>query len=85
MTDTKNLAIAELVIYLVLLPAILFILYRHGLPGLLGWIFIVTFSALRIVSDGLAIGNSTGSAGSIINAIGLSPLMLAVSGIIHES
>ena len=84
MTETKTLAIVELVIYLVLLPAILFILYRHGLPGLLGWMFLVVFSSLRLASDGLEIGGSTSSGSSIINAIGLSPLMLAVSGIIHE-
>ena len=78
------MAIVELVIYLFLVPVILFILYRHGLPGFLGWIFLLAFSGLRLASDGLEIGNSTGSGGSIINAIGLSPLMLATSGIIHE-
>lgn len=88
MTATKTLAIVELVIYLIIVPVIVFILYHHGLPGLLGWIFLVAFSTLRIASDGIEIGNSnpgTSTGGSIINAIGLSPLMLTVSGIIHES
>jgi hypothetical protein len=91
--DPKTqLSIAELVIYLILVPIILYILIRHGKLGYLGWSFLIVFCGLRLASDGIQIGNhdnaakggSAGSSGAIINSIGLSGLLYSLSGIIHE-
>lgn len=89
---TTQLSIAELVIYLILVPIISYILVRHGKPGYLGWGFLIIFCGLRIASDGIQIGNhknaanggSVSSSGAIINSIGLSGLLYSLSGIIHE-
>ena len=91
--STTNLAIAELVIYIVLLPTVFFILIKHGKHGLFGWLFLIAFCILRIVADGLQINNhvqeSHGKAPSvtaaIVNSVGVFPLLLAISGIIHEA
>ena len=87
MTAITNLAIAELVIYLLLIPDIGYILYRHGRRGFLGWGFLVVYCVLRITSSGVQISdrNSTSNSGAILNSIGISALLMALSGIIHEA
>jgi hypothetical protein len=79
-----RLAIAELVIYIILLPIAVYILVRHGKPGYTGWGFFLVFCTLRIVSSGLGI-NDTSTTGGIINSVGISALLLAISGVIHEA
>lgn len=89
---TTQLSIAELAIYLILVPIIIYILVRHGKPGYHGWGFLIVFCGLRLASDGIQIGNhknaanggSAGSSGAIINSIGLSGLLYSLAGIIHE-
>jgi hypothetical protein len=82
-----RLAIAELVIYVLLLPLIVYILVRHGRRGLDGWGFLIVFCILRVVSSGLQIGStsSNSSTGGIINSIGISALLLALGGIVTEA
>jgi prolipoprotein diacylglyceryltransferase len=88
-----SLAVAELIIYLIVLPIVFFLLLKHGKHGLIGWLFLIAFCILRIVSDGLQInshvqethGKPPSVTGSIINSVGVSPLLLAISGIIHEA
>ena len=91
------LSAASLVIYVVLLQPTLYILYRHGWPGFLGWFYLQLFCVLRIVGNGLSLNTPldpttlAGSSGSssitipIVNNIGLSPLLLATAGILHEA
>lgn len=74
---------AELAIYAALTLPILYLLIRHGLPGFFGWFYLLAFCSLRIIGGGLALANS--SSASIVDNIGLSPLLLAASGILHES
>jgi hypothetical protein len=85
-SDVWRLAVAELAIFLVLLPIVVYILVRHGKHGLDGWGFLVIFCVLRLTSSGLQVGNKNGtsSTGSIINSIGISGLLLAFSGVLHE-
>lgn len=80
---TNPLATAELAIYAVLALPVLFVLVRHGLPGLPGWIYLFAFCTLRIVGGALSM-NPESTSGNIISNIGLSPLLLAASGILHE-
>jgi hypothetical protein len=82
-----SLAIAELTIYILLLPAIIYILVRHGRHGIEGWAFLIVFAILRLVSSGIQVANrnSTSTTGSIINSVGISGLLLSLSGVIHEA
>jgi hypothetical protein len=89
----SRLAIAELVIYIILTPVVFYLFARHGKHGLVGWIFLLAFCILRIVADGLQIsdgikqskGESYSATGAIINSVGVSPLLLAISGLLSEA
>lgn len=74
---------AQMAIYAVMIIPVLFLLVKHGKPGFLGWIYFTAFCMLRILGGALALSGSK-SAGIIAN-VGLSPLLLAASGILHES
>jgi prolipoprotein diacylglyceryltransferase len=90
--STTRLAIAELVIYIFIFPIVLYLLARHGVRGLFGWIYLVAFCILRIIAAGLQINNhvqethgkTPSITAAIVNAVGVSPLILAIAGIIHE-
>ncbi|KAL7905877.1 hypothetical protein GGI35DRAFT_483154 [Trichoderma velutinum] len=80
MTATST---AELAIYATLSIPNLYILFKHGRPGLLGWTYLFAFCTLRIIGGALDLSGST-TAG-IISSVGLSPLLLAASGILKEA
>ena len=89
---TTRLSIAELAIYIILAPVVIYILLRHGKSGYLGWGFLIIFCGLRLAADGIQIGNHdkaakgepVSNAGAIVNVIGISGLLYSLSGIIHE-
>ncbi|KAK1244033.1 hypothetical protein MKX08_002171 [Trichoderma sp. CBMAI-0020] len=74
---------AELIIYATLSIPTLYILFKHGRDGLLGWIYLFAFCSLRVIGSAMDLSGNT-SAG-IISSVGLSPLLLAASGILHEA
>ena len=82
------LAIAQLIFYIPALPIAIFIASRHGFSRQGGWIFLVILSLLRIIgaSTGVAeqISPSTGlfTATVITSSVGLSPLLLAMLGML---
>lgn len=78
-----KLSTVELAIYAVLVLPAAFILSKHSKPGLLGWFYLVAFFTLRIVGGAMALSGS--SSASIVANIGLSPLILAAAGILHEA
>lgn len=80
MTATST---AELAIYATLSIPNLYILFKHGRAGLLGWAYLFAFCTLRIVGGAMDLSGST-SAG-IISSVGLSPLLLAAFGILQEA
>lgn len=83
---TDALSAAKLAIYLVLLQPALYCLWKHGRTGFLGWLYVQLLCVLRIVTGGIGLhGNQTGETAVILSSIGLSPLLLAVSGILHEA
>ncbi|KAF4460307.1 hypothetical protein FALBO_12917 [Fusarium albosuccineum] len=83
---TDSVAAAKLAVYIVLAQPALYCLFKHGKTGFLGWFYVQLFCVLRIVTGGIGLHNSSISTGSIIlNSIGLSPLLLAASGILHEA
>jgi hypothetical protein len=84
-----RLAAAQLAIYLILIIPAIYSLYKHGRPGLLGWFFVVAFCSLRIVGSGLQLSDeksgSKSNTAQIIGGVGLSPLVLAIAGVLHEA
>ncbi|KAK7959885.1 uncharacterized protein PG986_004739 [Apiospora aurea] len=84
---------ATLAVYAVLSIPAIFCLVWHGKTGLIGWSYLQAFCTLRIVGGALAMSSDKGSShnnnysssASLIANIGLSPLLLATSGILHES
>jgi len=81
---TNSLATAELAIYATLSIPILYLIVSHAPAGLVGWLYIFAFCSLRIVGGAMSM-NSNSPTASIISSIGLSPLLLAGSGILHEA
>ncbi|KAJ6049465.1 uncharacterized protein N7446_007204 [Penicillium canescens] len=81
---TNALSVAELAIYIALAFPTVYLIIKHGRQGLLGWLFLLIFCTLRIIGGALAINSSSPTA-NIISSVGLSPLLLATSGILHEA
>jgi hypothetical protein len=80
----NSLSTASLAIYAILSIPVLYLLIKHGRQGLLGWFFLFGFCVIRLVSGALSM-NSDSSTGSLLASVGLSPLLLATSGILHEA
>lgn len=78
----KSVSVAQMVIFICLSIPVLFILYKHGRPDFLRWIYLFAFCVLRIAGSALDIDGSKGA--TMIANIGLSPLILGASGILHE-
>lgn len=81
---TDALAATECAIYAVLFIPVVFHIVRHGRHGLLGWLFLSLFCILRIIGSGMSVNDSSHAASTISN-VGLSPILLATAGILHEA
>jgi hypothetical protein len=88
-SPSEQLAVAEVAIYALLVIPSIYVLIKHGWQGLNGWIFLSGFCMLRIIGCALQISDdkkgSISNTPAIISGIGLSPLILAFIGILHES
>lgn len=89
-SGTKALAIATLVINLILIQPTFLILWKHGKRGILGWMYLQILCAIRIVANAIEIHDlanhkSSSTATIVLNSVGLSPLILAITGILHEA
>ena len=87
-TKSITLSCVELAIYLPLVPIVLYLAYRHGKHGLLGYISLNLFVPLRIVADIISIADRNDTtpsiASAVVSSIGLSPLLLCLAGLLHE-
>jgi hypothetical protein len=85
----SGLDIVILVVYIAFLNPILYCMWKHGKPGLLGWLPLQSFCLVRIVGSILdlhdAAVHSKSQNSLILSNIGLSPLLLAAAGILHEA
>ncbi|KAE9380391.1 hypothetical protein N431DRAFT_522467 [Stipitochalara longipes BDJ] len=85
----SGLNTAQLAIYGALSLPVIYILIRHGRPGLLGWLYVLAFCSLRIVGGAMALSadksGTPSSAAATISSIGLSPLLIGMSGVLHEA
>ncbi|KAL9619651.1 MAG: hypothetical protein Q9160_005757 [Pyrenula sp. 1 TL-2023] len=90
MSNSTNVSTsyADLALFSLLTPLSLFLLYNHGRPGILGWSMLFLFCSLRLIGAGLAIGSRhdehPSKGASVIQSIGLSPLILACAGVAAE-
>jgi len=84
-SSDNSLAKATIAIYVILTIPTLFVAVKHGLRHLLGWAFLFVFLTLKMIGSGLALKSSPGSSASIVSSIGLSPLLIAAAGVLHEA
>jgi hypothetical protein len=84
MSPTSALSTAQLATYVPLSLPTLCILFRHGKRGLLGWLYLLAFCVMRMTGSGMALSNPATSGATVISNIRLSPLLLAMLGILHE-
>lgn len=80
---TNSLSAAQLAIYALLTPPALYILIQHDKLGIPGWLGLVAFCGIRLVAGATSLDHDN-PASSTISTIGLSPLLLAALGILHE-
>lgn len=91
LTSTSDLYVAELAIYLILLPLTAYLGWRHGQRGLLGYFYLNAFCIVRIVADIVSIlpanqhATHPKTSTAVLSSVGLSPIMLALGGFIHEA
>ncbi|OAA65878.1 hypothetical protein SPI_02665 [Niveomyces insectorum RCEF 264] len=86
MPVSNSLAAAEVAIQSAYGLLVVYLFVRHLPAGILGWFFLFSFCMLRIVGGALSLGASPSSTStSIVSNIGLSPLLLAAGGILHEA
>ncbi|KAK4500933.1 hypothetical protein PRZ48_009125 [Zasmidium cellare] len=84
------LSIVELVLYAPLLPLTAYLLFRHGRHGILGYLYLNAACTVRAVSDIVQLATSAADSkpslgATILSSVGLSPLMLALAGMLHEN
>lgn len=86
----ESLELANIAFYaLAVLPAI-YCFVKHGKHGIVGWLYVILMCGLRLAGNGMSYHalSTTGkpnTAASIIVGIGLSPLLFAALGLLHES
>jgi hypothetical protein len=89
-TSTEGLELAQLAFYSIASIPAIYCFITHGKHGVIGWLYVFAMCGLRLVGNGMAYhallttGKPSTSA-SIISGIGLSPLLLAALGILHEA
>ena len=86
----EGLELAQLAFYAIAsLPAV-YCFIIHGKHGAIGWLYVFAMCSLRLVGNGMAyhalsMTGKPSTSASIISGIGLSPLLLAALGILHEA
>lgn len=86
----ESIAIVELVVYPLVLIAILFVLVRHGLKAQAGFIFLASFTIVRIIGASFRIAatkNPTESNltwAAILQSLGLGPLLMSTSSLLKR-
>ena len=86
-----GVAIALLVFYVVCLPLSIWISLRHGLAKASGWVFLVIFAVIRIISASSQLAtisqgplSTAAEVAGITSAVGTSALLLSTLGLISR-
>ncbi|EQB53215.1 hypothetical protein CGLO_07095 [Colletotrichum gloeosporioides Cg-14] len=87
MAVSDKYSLAVLIIFITLSIPTLFVTFKHGVRGwaILGWGYLFIFCSLKIIGSGMALGDPQSSGATIVSSVGLSPLLLALSGVLHEA
>ncbi|PWY89239.1 integral membrane protein [Aspergillus heteromorphus CBS 117.55] len=81
----NDIFVADLIFYLILLIPVHLVAWWHGWPGFLAWYYVVIFCVARVIGGALGVHDSSSLAANIIVGVGISPLVLAVDGLLHEA
>lgn len=80
---------AQLAVFAAFLLPSLYILFKHGKRGLLGWLYVHLFCVIRVVGSAMLLHyeskHEISEAAMIISSLGLSPLLLSIVSILHEA
>ncbi|KAI1103044.1 hypothetical protein F4804DRAFT_247265 [Jackrogersella minutella] len=87
MASSAGLALALLIIYITISLPNIYIAIKHGFKhgAVVGWFFLFSFCTLRIISSAIEMSDVQSTSAALITSIGLSPLLAAACGILHES
>ncbi|PYI07754.1 hypothetical protein BO78DRAFT_406290 [Aspergillus sclerotiicarbonarius CBS 121057] len=89
MSAAEHLDMANLAFYAIISLPALYCLVMHGKHGLLGWMYVLAMCGLRIAGNAMALNaahhNQVNTTAAVINGIGLSPLLMASTGLLHEA
>lgn len=87
MAVSDKYSLAVLIIFITLSVPTLFVTFKHGVRGwaILGWGYLFIFCSLKIIGSGMALGDPESSGATIVSSVGLSLLLLALSGVLHEA
>lgn len=76
---------ADLAVYLFLTSFVLYVYWSHRWVGWMPWTNLLVFCIVRIVGGATGVKDSTSIAANVISGIGMSPLLLAIDGLLHEA
>ncbi|KNG89878.1 integral membrane protein [Aspergillus nomiae NRRL 13137] len=76
---------ADLAVYLFLVPFVLYVYWSHGWIGWLPWTNLLIFCTVRVIGGAIGVNDSSSIAANIISGIGISPLLLAIDGLLYEA
>ena len=83
----SGISTAQLAIYAVFSLPVIYVPFRHGRPGLVGWVYTLGICILRAAGGAMSLGDKNGAntAAAAISSIGLSPLLIGISGVLYEA
>ncbi|KAJ5642157.1 hypothetical protein N7490_006157 [Penicillium lividum] len=88
---SNGISILQLIVYLPAIFVSIFLVARHGLRTSCGYIFLTIFTLLRIIGAGCDLATIASSSTSlyttyaVTSSIGLTPLMMACSGLLSRA
>lgn len=92
LTESNQVSIAELVIYLPALFVAIFLCIRHGFGRSSGWLYLIIFSLARIIGPSMQLATisqprnySLYIGAATLQSIGLSPLILVELGLLSRA
>jgi hypothetical protein len=87
----ESIAIGEICVYIPVFILTLIVVLRHGFKRQAGWIYLAIFCVIRIAGAGFKISQTQNPTNktdiewaAILDAVGLSPLLLASMGLLKR-
>jgi hypothetical protein len=87
----EGIAIAEICVYIPVFILTLIVVFRHGFKRQAGWIYLAIFCVIRLAGADFKIAHTQNPTNqtdiewaAILPSVGLSPLLLASSGLLKR-